>query len=161
MFYFKPYISLGYSPHKHNFWEALRGRNLGLCREKSQAPSCVLMSLKVIFLVRGSFRNFFILVWLLRNLNYTKFNKKTIILIFAVTASWVAKESKIVATTKSKKSIIVVTIKKNLQPKYFSWYHFLRKNEIRDYFYWIGWISYKFEWLTIFIFLFYNRLVVE
>ena len=46
-----------------------------------------------------------------------------------------SKESKIVTTEKAKKSITVVTIKENSQPQYFSLYHFLRKNEIMNYFY--------------------------
>ena len=36
---------------------------------------------------------------------------------------------------KQKKSMTIVTIKENLQPQYFSSYHFLKKNKIRDYFY--------------------------
>ena len=37
-----------------------------------------------------------------------------------------------------------VVTKKFKLPQYFSWYHFVKKNEIRNYFYWIGWTSYKF-----------------
>ena len=45
--------------------------------------------------------------------------------IFDITVSQVAKESKIVAIVKQKiKSMPIVTIKKNSQPQYFSWYHF-------------------------------------
>ena len=46
-----------------------------------------------------------------------------------------SKESKIVTTEKAQKSITIVTIKENSQPQYFSLYHFLRKNEIMNYFY--------------------------
>ena len=46
-----------------------------------------------------------------------------------------SKESKIVTAEKAKKSITVVTIKENSLPQYFSLYHFLRKNEIMNYFY--------------------------
>ena len=37
--------------------------------------------------------------------------------------------------------------KKKLSLQYLSWYHFLKKNKIRDYFYRISWTSYEFEWL--------------
>ena len=81
--------------------------------------------------------------------------------IFAPIVSQITKESKIVMITKPKKNIVVIIIKENWQPQYFSWYHFLGKHEIRDYFYWIGWMSYKLECLAIFIFLFYSSLFVE
>ena len=65
---------------------------------------------------------------------------------------------------KDKESITVGIVKENSWPQYFFGVHFLMKNEIMDYFYVIGWMSYKFKWSKIFIlfvFLFFNRLFVK
>ena len=65
---------------------------------------------------------------------------------------------------KTKENIIVDTKKKNLLPWYLSWYYFLRKNEIRDYFFVLCWTSYNFELFGILNFLFwilFNNLLVS
>ena len=53
---------------------------------------------------------------------------------------------------KTKKNITVSTIMENSgQLQNFSWVLLSRKNEIKDYFYVIGWKCYKFEWLFFFL----------
>ena len=66
-----------------------------------------------------------------------------------------------IAGYKTKENIIANTEKKNALPQYLSWYHFLRKNEIRDYFYVTRWTIYKFELLGIFIFIFWIDFLVN
>ena len=65
-------------------------------------------------------------------------------MILDVTTSWVIKESKIIATVKLKRAQLPALPRKTHKIQYYS-FSFLRKNEIRDYFYVIGWQNYKFE----------------
>ena len=66
-------------------------------------------------------------------------------------SNWIVKDY---CNFKSKEYITVDIVKENSWPQFFFffWVQFLMKNEIRDYFYVIGWMNYKFKWSKIFIF---------
>ena len=70
------------------------------------------------------------------------------------------REQRMILTTTAnratKKSKVASVTKENSQTQYLTWYHFfiyiyiyiyIKRNEIKDYFYGMGWTSYEFEWL--------------